>query len=99
MTAITQHQPLELRIHKHDLVQISQIQPDTAIQCNEGVLWITCSGDQVQAHNPDILLSAGERYTPAENGRVVIEAMSEAGLSLIQEHPHRDRHLIHTLAG
>lgn len=89
MMAITQHNPLELRIHQHEVVHLSQLQPDTAIQCNAGVLWITCSDNHGPANAPDILLAAGERYSPAEHGEVVIEAMRDADLSLIREPAHR----------
>jgi hypothetical protein len=87
--AIIHPQPLELRLHPHELMHISHVQPKTSIQCREGVLWITCSGDRMRERSLDILLSAGEHYIPATNGHVVIEAMSDASLRLTQEHAPR----------
>jgi hypothetical protein len=70
-------------------VQISHVQPGTSIQCSQGILWITCSGDWRQESCPDIVLSSGEQYLPAKNGRVVIEAMCDATLRLSQERAPR----------
>jgi hypothetical protein len=85
MTAIIHPHPLTLRLSQHELLHLSHVQPNTSIQCRDGILWITCSGDRTQTDAPDILLSAGEHYLPATNGDVVIEAMRDASLSLTQE--------------
>jgi hypothetical protein len=84
MTASIRPHPRELRLQRHELVQITHAPSNTTIQCGAGILWITCSGDRRQDDCPDILLSAGERYVPAPNSHVVIEAMRDARLSLTQ---------------
>jgi hypothetical protein len=99
MTAIIATHRLEVRLHPHEVVKISHAQPNTSVQCREGILWITCSGDRTQKDCPDIVLSAGEHYTPAKNGRVVIEAMCDASLKLSQEQAPRGLRLFSMVPG
>jgi hypothetical protein len=47
--------------------------PDIAVHCLSGQLWITQAGD-----GRDIILLAGESFTPAAKGRVVVQALSDA---------------------
>ena len=48
-----------------------------AIECKNGVVWVTCTGEA-----GDHILQAGRRYTPKAKGPVVIEAIDEARVDI-----------------
>jgi hypothetical protein len=52
--------------------------PDVRVHCLQGELWITQAGS-----GDDIVLLAGETFTPAPKGRVVIQALSDARVGLV----------------
>ncbi len=64
---------LELVLKKHQLLTLSEVQPKMAIECKEGVIWVTHSGER-----QDYMLRAGRHYCPKSTGSVVIEAIADA---------------------
>jgi ferric-dicitrate binding protein FerR (iron transport regulator) len=68
------HTPkIELLLRPHELLSLENTQRNMAIECKEGVVWVTCAGE-----NNDHMLTAGNRYTPKTSGEVVIEALGKA---------------------
>lgn len=46
-----------------------------AIECSEGILWVTQEGDR-----KDYVLETGQRFVVARRGSVVVEALTDARL-------------------
>ena len=64
---------LQLLLKKHQLLTLNEVQPKMAIECKEGVIWVTHSGER-----QDYLLRAGRHYAPKGDGSLVIEAIDDA---------------------
>jgi hypothetical protein len=79
MISITQPQ-IDLHLQPHELVQLSDADSDMAIECKQGIVWITRTGD-----SHDYMLTPGDTYQPAKHGKIVIEAMREAQICLADE--------------
>jgi hypothetical protein len=52
-------------------------QPDVRIRCSRGQIWITQAGSAA-----DVVLLTGETFAPAPKGRIVIQALTDARVSL-----------------
>ena len=63
---------------RREFYRISDVHPGMAIECKEGILWITSAGDF-----RDHMLLPGDRYIPAGK-KILVEAMRDAHLSVIQ---------------
>jgi hypothetical protein len=48
-----------------------------AIECKNGVLWVTATGD-----NRDHMLYAGERFNPVKGTRVIVQALKDSTLDI-----------------
>jgi len=48
-----------------------------AIECKNGVIWVTCPGE-----HQDHILHAGRRYVPKNKGAIVIEAIGESSVEI-----------------
>ncbi len=82
LSILQQHRHLDLLLHKGETVALRNIQRGMEIECKQGSLWITRSGE-----NTDYTLEPGEHYVPKQGGKVVIEAIDESTISLEnQEH-------------
>jgi hypothetical protein len=68
---------LELLLKKHQLLTLNETQPQMAIECKEGVIWVTHSGDP-----QDYMLRAGRHYIPKGKGSLVIEAIADARVDI-----------------
>ncbi len=79
MNIRSQTNKLSLLLKKHQLLTLNEAQPRMAIECKEGVIWVTHSGE-----NQDYLLRAGRQYTPKGKGRLVIEAIDDACVSIAE---------------
>lgn len=77
MNIKSQAHKLELLLKKHQLLTLNETQPKMAIECKQGVIWVTHSGER-----QDYLLRAGRHYIPKDKGRVVIEAIDDACLDI-----------------
>lgn len=68
---------LELLLKKHQLLTLNETQPQMAIECKEGVIWVTHSGER-----QDYMLRAGRHYIPKGKGTLVIEAIADARVDI-----------------
>jgi hypothetical protein len=76
----TTHIPTDsvLELHPHNLLNADQIDAGTTILCEEGILWLTQSNDM-----KDYMLEAGDSVTVDHGHKILIEAISEARVSVI----------------
>ncbi len=77
MNIRTQTHKLELLLKKHQLVTLNEVQPKMAIECKDGVIWVTHSGEK-----QDYMLRAGRHYLPKGKGSLVIEAIDDARVDI-----------------
>ena len=68
---------IELLLHPREVLNLDNRQQQMAIECKNGVIWVTCAGEQ-----QDYVLRAGRRYIPKTKGIVVIEAIDEARVDI-----------------
>jgi hypothetical protein len=73
MNIISKTSNIELLMKRRQLLKLEEAQPRMAIECKQGVIWVTSSGDY-----RDHMLSAGQCYIPVNNSQVVIEALHDA---------------------
>ncbi len=73
MNIMSQTHKLELLLKKHQLLTLNEAQPKMAIECKEGVIWVTHSGE-----HQDYMLRPGRHYIPKTKGSLVIEAIADA---------------------
>lgn len=69
---------IALPMYRGSLHRIPKIQRGTTVVCERGVLWLTQSGDPI-----DHFLLPGQRYTLKKRGKVLVEALREASVSII----------------
>ncbi len=67
---------IELVLHPREVLNLDN-QQHMAIECKNGVVWVTCTGEA-----GDHILQAGRRYVPKAKGPVVIEAIDEARVDI-----------------
>jgi hypothetical protein len=77
MNLSSQPRKIELLLKKHQLLNLNEAQPRMAIECKNGVIWVTHSGE-----GQDYMLRAGKRYVPKTTGSVVIEAIDDARIDI-----------------
>jgi hypothetical protein len=80
MNLTSRTQRVELLLHPHQVLNLDNAQHRMAIECKNGVIWVTCAGE-----NQDYMLRAGRRYAPKTKGAVVIEAIDEACIDIEEE--------------
>lgn len=73
MNIRSQAHKLEVLLKKHQLLTLNETQPKMAIECRQGVIWVTHSGE-----SQDYMLHAGRSYLPRGHGSLVIEAIDDA---------------------
>ncbi len=66
-------------LKKHQLLTLDEVQPKMAIECKEGVIWVTHSGDP-----QDYVLRPGRHFLPKGKGSVVIEAIADACVDIAE---------------
>jgi len=64
---------VEVLLHPRDVLTLNESQHRMAIECKEGLIWVTCTGE-----HQDYMLRAGKRYVPRTKGNIVIEAINDA---------------------
>jgi hypothetical protein len=79
MNLISETKKIELLLKERQLLKVSEAQPKMAIECKQGVLWVTSTGDY-----RDHMLFPGQVYTPVENSQVVIEALDDARVDIAE---------------
>ena len=77
MNLSSQTPKIELLLKKHQLLSLNETQPRMAIECKDGVIWVTNSGER-----KDYILDTGRRYEPKSPGNVLIEAMDDACVNI-----------------
>lgn len=79
MKQISHHQgETILQLHPRDVFHTQKINPGTTVICEQGILWLTRADD---FH--DYMLNPGESLVVNQQSNVVIEALSEARLSIV----------------
>ena len=73
MNIRSQAHKLEVLLKKHQLLTLNETQPKMAIECKQGVIWVTHSGEK-----QDYTLHAGRSYLPKGKGSLVIEAIDDS---------------------
>lgn len=68
---------VELLLQSHQLLNLDNSQHRMAIECKNGVIWVTCAGEY-----QDHILEAGRRFVPKTKGTVVIEAIHESCVNI-----------------
>ncbi len=73
-----QSHQMALPMHRGSMYCIPTVQRGATVVCERGVLWLTQANDPV-----DHFLLPGQRYTLKKRGKVLIEAMREASVSIV----------------
>jgi hypothetical protein len=77
MIAIKHRKQIDLNLRLHEILNLSHLHSGMAIECEQGALWVTSTGD---IH--DYTLVAGERYVAQTSTPLVIEAVQDAVINL-----------------
>ena len=70
---------MEILLQKGEMLILDQQCCGRVVQCGEGKLWITQEGDQ-----RDHLLQCGKCFESTLAGRIVITALADSRLTLVQ---------------
>ena len=70
-----------LKLHREDVLSAVKTKPGTTVICEKGILWLTQSEDL-----KDYMLKPGEKMVINKRTNVLIQALSEAKLSIV--HPN-----------
>ncbi len=73
-TPIRLQHKTQVRMRRHDYQSIKEVKPGSTLFCDTGVLWVTQSGDY-----RDYVLLPGETMVVTKRGKVLVEAMRDAG--------------------
>jgi len=76
MIAIERCKHIDLNLHQHEVLKLSQ-HTGVTIECEQGIVWITSAGD-----NNDHTLAIGESYIAHASSALVIEAIKDAVVNL-----------------
>ena len=79
MNIISKTSNIELLMKRRQLLKLEEAQPRMAIECKQGVIWVTSSGDY-----RDHMLSAGQCYVPVKKSQVIIEALYDARVDIAE---------------
>ena len=67
-----------IRLHKNAGVSVQVDSPGGVIRCEEGIIWLTQTGDPV-----DHFLQSREEFVISRKGTVIVEARRDACISLL----------------
>ena len=73
MNIATPTKKVRLVMKKNQLLSLHGAKPRMAINCSDGVLWITNSSDY-----RDHIILASERFSPRRKGNVLIQALRDS---------------------
>ena len=79
MTLTSGTPKIELVLRPREVLSIDNRQYPMAIECKNGVIWVTRAGG-----HGDHILSAGSRYVPEAKGSIVIEAIGESCVNIVE---------------
>ena len=77
MILASQTPRIELLLHPRELLNLNNRQNRMAIECKDGLVWVTCPGE-----HQDYILRPGRRYVPETRGTIVIEAIGESRVDI-----------------
>ena len=77
LTSVTPR--IALLLHPRQVLNLDNRRRRMAIECKTGLIWLTSAGDY-----EDRILRAGSSYIPKTNGSVVIEAIDEACVDVVE---------------
>ena len=67
----------KLHLNEHQFKTLDRTHPGQTIECDDGVLWVTQKGDR-----EDHILLRGDKLVIEHRGKVLIEAMREADVTI-----------------
>jgi hypothetical protein len=70
---------IELFLRPREVLSLDNRQHPMAIECKNGVIWVTRTGG-----HKDHILNAGERYVPGTKGSIVIQAIGESCVNIVE---------------
>lgn len=70
---------LELLLRPREVLSLDNRQRRLSIECNDGMVWVTRAGG-----HGDHILNAGSRYVPGASGSIVIEAIGESCVNIVE---------------
>lgn len=70
---------IELLLHPRQVLNLDNRGHRMAIGCKNGVIWVTSAGE-----HEDYILRAGKSYIPRTKGSIVIEAIDEACVDIVE---------------
>lgn len=73
MIAVEHRNKIDFNLPQHEVLDIIHPHPGMTIECEQGIVWITSTGD-INDHT----LLAGETYIVDNSGSLVIEAVKDA---------------------
>jgi hypothetical protein len=80
MTLTTRTPKIELFLRPREVLSLDNRQYPMAIECKNGVIWVTRAGG-----HKDHILNAGERYIPDAKGSIVIQAIGESCVNIVEK--------------
>jgi hypothetical protein len=80
MILVSQTPRIEVLLKPRQLLNLGNVRHRTAIECKQGVLWVTSSRDL-----GDHVLSAGQRFIPGRKSKVIIEAINDACVDIEEQ--------------
>ena len=80
MNLTTKTPKIELFLRPREVLSLDNRQYPMAIECKNGVIWVTRAGG-----HKDHILNAGERYIPDAKGSIVIEAIGESCVNIVEK--------------
>lgn len=80
MISIENCKKIDLNLHRSEVLNLSQAHPGMSIECEQGILWVTRSGDAT-----DYTLKAGERYVAPDSSPLLVQAVRDAVLNLTDQ--------------
>ena len=80
MNIQSQAHKIELLLKKRQLLTLNEAQPKMAIECKEGVIWVTQNGQ-----HQDYMLRPGRHYIPKGKGSLVIEAIDDSRVDIEEQ--------------
>ncbi len=80
MNLTTRTPKIELFLRPREVLSLENRQYPMAIECKNGVIWVTRAGG-----HKDHILNAGERYIPDAKGSIVIQALGESYVNIVEK--------------
>lgn len=77
---------MDILLKKSEVIDLDKISENVALKCLTGQIWVTCQGDL-----QDYLLKPGEEYRISKLGKVVVCALTEASLCILNSTASRQK--------